>query len=138
MGKPQKIFLSYKFTGEDINELTDSLKKILSALRAAGHNVYCAIEDKKCFKGNNRTSKEIILHIFKQLDNCDMILAFVNSDKKSEGMLLEIGYAAAKNKKLAIVIKQGIETTFLTNLAEMVIEFSSIDDLCGKLSEVIL
>jgi len=137
MSKPQKIFLSYKFTGEDTNKLAESLKKILSALRTAGYNVYCAIEDKECFKENNRTNKEIISHTLKQIDDCDMILAFLNSDQKSEGMLLEIGYATAKNKVLAIAIKNGIRTSFLTELAELLIEFHSVDDLCDKLSKVI-
>ena len=136
MNEPKTIFLSYKFTGEDINELTETLGKILSALRSVGHTVYCSIEDEKWFRENHRTNKEILKHALERLDKSDIILAFVKSDQKSEGMLLEIGYMMAKGRSFALALKRETKTTFLAELAEPLIEFDSIDDLCDKLTKV--
>lgn len=134
MNEPKTIFLSYRFTGEDVDELTETLGKILSVLRSVGHTVYCSIEDEKWFRENNRTNKEILAHSMEQLDKSDVILAFVKSDQKSEGMLLEVGYMLAKGKPLVLALKRGIKTTFLAELATPLIEFDSTNDLCAKLS----
>lgn len=136
MSEPKTIFLSYRFTGEDTNELTETLGKILSALRSVGHTVYCSIEDEKWFRENNRTNKEILAHALERLDKSDVILAFVKSDQKSEGMLIEVGYMLAKDKTFALALKRGIKTTFLAEIADPFIEFDSIGDLCDKLTKV--
>lgn len=136
MSEPKTIFLSYRFTGEDINELTEMLGKILAALRSVGHTVYCSIEDEKWFRENHRTNKEILKHALERLDKSDIILAFVKSDQKSEGMLLEVGYMMARGKSFSLALKRGTKTTFLAELAEPLIVFDSIDDLCDKLTKV--
>ena len=136
MNEPKTIFLSYGFTGEDINELTETLSKVLLTLRSVGHTVYCSIEDEKWFRENHRTNKEILKHALERLDKSDVILAFVKSDQKSEGMLLEVGYMMAKGKSFALALKRETKTTFLAELAEPLIEFDSIDDLCDKLTRV--
>lgn len=133
--KPKNIFLSYRFTGEDVTELTETLNKILETLRSVGHNVYCSIEDEKWFRENNRTNKEILKHALEYLDKSDTILAFVKSDQKSEGMLLEIGYTMAKGKPFSLALKRDTKTTFLSEFAKSLIIFDSIDDLCKKLTE---
>lgn len=136
MSNPKTIFLSYRFTGEDIHELNETLGKILSSLRSVGHIVYCSIEDEDWFKENNRTNKEILEHALRQLDKSEVLLAYVKSDQKSEGMLLEIGYMIAKGKSFALALKQGTQTTFLKEYGDPLIEFNSIDDLCEKLTQV--
>ena len=136
MNEPKTIFLSYRFAGEDINELTETLSKVLLTLRSVGHTVYCSIEDEKWFRENHRTNKEILKHALERLDKSDVILAFVKSDQKSEGMLLEVGYMMAKGKSFALALKRETKTTFLAELAEPLIEFDSIDDLCDKLTRV--
>ncbi|MBI1755383.1 nucleoside 2-deoxyribosyltransferase [Candidatus Azambacteria bacterium] len=135
MNGPKTIFLSYRFTGENINELTETLGRILSALRSVGHTVYCSIEDEKWFRENHRINKEILKHALEQLDKSDVILAFVKSDQKSEGMLLEIGYMMARGKSFSLALKQEIKTTFLAELAEPLVEFDSVGDLCNKLKK---
>jgi nucleoside 2-deoxyribosyltransferase len=117
MSGPKTIFLSYRFTGEDINELTETLGKILSALRSVGHMVYCSIEDEKWFRENHRTNKEILKHALGRLDKSDVILAFVKSDQKSEGMLLEIGYMMARGKSFALALKREIKNHFFGRIS---------------------
>ena len=63
------------------------------------------------------------------------IFIFIKSHEKSEGMLIETGYAFAKKKKIFLVIKEGIKTTFIHQIANKVIEFKDIEDLLIKLKE---
>ncbi|MCI0597680.1 nucleoside 2-deoxyribosyltransferase [Candidatus Parcubacteria bacterium] len=128
------IFLSYRFTGENVHELTETLGKVLSALRSAGHTAYCSIEDATWFLEQKRTNKEILQHGLEQLDKSEVLLTFVRSNQKSEGMLLEVGYALGKGKRIALALKKGVDTTFLDEIADPIIQFESLDELCEKLA----
>lgn len=127
------ILIAYRFTGEDPVELGETLGKIAGTLRSAGHYVYCSIEDETWFRAEKRTNGDIMRHAFEQLNNSDIVLAFVRSDEKSEGMLLEVGYAMGKGKRIALALKRGVKTTSIQDMADPVIEFDSVDDLCEKL-----
>ena len=71
---------------------------------------------------------------YEELDKSDCLLAFVKSEEKSEGMLLEIGYAIAKKKKFILAIKKDAKTVFLREMANQIIEFDNLKDLYEKLS----
>jgi len=129
------FFLSYKFTGEDINLIKEKLEKILPILRLNGNSVYCSFEDQDFFKKNNFDSKKILEHALKKLDDCEKGLILLDSDQKSEGMLLEIGYMVAKEKPFILAKRNGIKTTFLEKIAEDVINFDSVEELCNKLNK---
>jgi len=128
-----KIFVSYRFTGEDPNELEQTIGKIAASLRSAGHEVYSSLEDEQWFREKKRTNKEIMEHAFQQLNTSNLLLAFIRSNDKSEGMLVEIGYAIAKGKRFALALKNGVSTTSIAQMAEPFIEFDNLDDLCDKL-----
>jgi len=131
-----KIFLSYKFTGEDQESLKENLSKISSSLEKAGHKCFYSFFRENFFREKNFTNKQILEYALKELDISDVILAFIKSEDRSEGMLLEIGYAIAKKKKFILAIKKGVKTTFLREMANRRIEFENIEDLCSKLSKL--
>lgn len=130
-----KIFLSYRFTGENPVELKYNLGKIIKVLRDSGHEVYCSIEDEEWFRAEKLTNKEIMEHAFKNLDSCDLLLAYIKSDDKSEGMLIEICYFMGKGKPVALALRYGVKTTSLAEMASPLIEFNIVDDLCYMLSK---
>jgi len=130
-----RIFLSYRFTGEDLKELAVILENIVSSLKKAGHEVFCSFWKGKFFDKNKFTARQILEYALGELENCDAILAFVKSKKKSEGMLLEIGYALARKKLFILAIKEGINTTFLKQLADQIIEFKTLEELYKKLKK---
>jgi len=131
-----KIFLSFRFTGEESTELHATIGKIVESLRSVGHSVYCSLEDEAWFKEKKHTNGEIMEHAFAKLDESDILLAFIRSDDKSEGMLVEVGYFLGKGKKFALALKNGIKTTSIAQMAEPLIEFDTLDELCGKLKMV--
>jgi nucleoside 2-deoxyribosyltransferase len=131
-----KIFISYKFAGENPEELEKLLNEISGVLRNSGHEVYSASEDEDLFVKKNFTAKQILNHALEKLDNSDWIIVFVRSNEKSEGMLIEIGYALAKNKKIILAIKKGVNLYFTEDIANQVIEFNNMDELNEKLKEI--
>lgn len=131
-----KIFLSYRRTGKKIEELKEIIKKICLSIEKSGYNQYCSFNSENFYKSNKFTNKQILEHALNELDTSDCILAFVKSEEKSEGMLLEIGYAKAKGKKFILAIKKVIKTTFLREIADKIIEFKDIDDLTKQLEKL--
>ena len=91
-----RVFLSYKFTGEDAKELKEVIGNICLSLEKAGKGHFCSFWKGDFYIENKFTHKQILEYALKELDNSDCILAFVKSEGKSEGMLIEIGYALAK------------------------------------------
>ena len=131
-----KVFLSYRFTGEDPAELKEVLKRLCASLDKAGHGCFCSFWKDDFFNENKFTHKQILDYAFKEIDNADCLLAFVKSKEKSEGMLLEIGYALAKKKKFILAVKKGIDTVFLHEMADQVIEFENLEELYEKLEKL--
>ncbi len=124
-----KCFVSFKFSGENIEELERTLKHICNLIDIKGHKTYCSFWDKDIFAKKNYSHKQILSHALKELDNSDCIVIFIKSEDKSEGMLLETGYALAKKKKIILIIKRGIKTSYIRELADIVIEFDNLKEL---------
>ena len=124
-----KFFISYRFTGENPAELERALKHICDLIDEKGHKTYCSFGDAKMFEEKNYSAKQILSHTLKQLDSSDWVVMFVKSEEKSEGMLLEIGYALAKKKKLLLIIKKGVKPYYLKELADVIIEFEDLKQL---------
>ena len=131
-----KIFLSYRYTGEDPEEVRENVELICSALETAGHKSYCTFFDGQFFKGKDFSNKEILLHAFKEIKKADVLLAFVNSKEKSEGMLLEAGYALANKKPVYLLVREGVKTVFLREMAEKIIDFKDTEKLPGLLKNI--
>ena len=128
-----KILLAYRFTGEDPVELKETLGRMTAVLRRLGHTVYCSIEDEDSFKGGKQTNKQIMEHAFREVDKVDMVFAFIRSNEKSEGMLMEVGYAFGQKKRVGLALKRGCFTTSLHEMADPFVEFDTVDELCDKL-----
>lgn len=127
-----KIFISYRFTGEDPKELEETLKHICDLLIKKGHSHYCSFWDSGnngLFKKNNFTNKQILEHALKEVDKSDCVVILIKSEDKSEGMLIEIGYALAKKKKIILIIKKGVRTTFVREIADKIIEFENLKEI---------
>lgn len=131
-----RIFLSYKFTGENEDELRPIIKNICSSLEKAGHATFCSFWKTAHFKEKNFNHEQILKYAFNELDNCDCLLAFINSPIRSEGMCIEVGYALAKGKKVIAAIKDGVRSPFIESMANYLIEFDGLEDLYEKLNKL--
>jgi nucleoside 2-deoxyribosyltransferase len=131
-----RIYIAYKFVGENPKELGVTLTGIAKVLKEAGHEAYFALMDEELFIKKKFSLKQILNYALRELDSCDCILVFIRSNEKSEGMLIEVGYALANNKKIILAIKKGIHLPFTKDIANEIIEFENIEELNKKLMEI--
>ncbi len=127
-----KIQLAYKYIGEDKQKVTFLLEKVRETLKKRGHEVYIQVFDKPM----PESKKELFNRTLNKIDEKDILLVLLLSEDKSEGMLLEIGYCLAKQKKVILAINKDVKNTHLTDLAEEVIESSDLEDLIEKLKNL--
>jgi len=127
-----KIQLAYRFTGEDENKLIGDLKRIVSVLKDQQFEVYCPVLN----PDRPKNKKELFLDTLNKIRETDILLALIKSDNKSEGMLMEIGHAMGLGKKFFVAINKEIKDTHLREMADLVIEFKDINDLCNKLKKL--
>lgn len=131
-----KIYLAYRFTGEDPAILDQELDTIGEILKQGDHEVFCSFCKEKYFCDNNFDNNEIINYCLPQIESSDILIAYIKSNEKSEGMLLEIGYALGKGKRVIVLIKEGVKTNFVTDLASQVIRYGDFSELETALREV--
>jgi len=131
-----KISLSYKFTGENYEELKKFLDQVCNALKNQGHEPSGTYMRREEFEKNKTSLKEIMLTALRFIEDSDCHVSIINFNEKSEGMLLEIGYAYAKNKRMIVAIKKGIKTIWLKEIIPEIIEYENLEDLCIKLKKL--
>src|SRR3989338_160602 len=95
-----RIFIGQAITGEDIGRLKRELSVVYSALEnVGGHICYDTLRDgpKELSMEPKRRRLE---YAFKKIDESDVLLAIVRTERKSEGMLIEFSYALSQGKRL--------------------------------------
>ena len=128
-----KIFIGQRVTGEDIENLKEETEQIANALEKKGHEPYSTMEEDESQFEN---AGDWVKHAFKQLDEHDAFLAVVRSEDKSEGLLMEVGYALSKGLKFILAIQEDVKNTYLRDMADRVIEFKDVDDLINKVGRI--
>ncbi len=130
-----KFFIAQRVTGEEKSKLIEECKKIKFILDELGHKVYCTMfEDRNEFE--SKSKKERMEHAFRNIDNSDTLLIIVRNQDKSEGMLMEVGYALGQKKEIILLINKNVNNTYLRDVADNVIEFEDIEDLHNKLNKL--
>jgi nucleoside 2-deoxyribosyltransferase len=137
-----KVFISYKANGEDENTMQKNLHAVSEVITSCGHSTFCYNRDVKHGENwFNKNNREIITRCFSELSQCDSVFAYVDSGEKSEGMLLEAGFACAHGKPIILAINKKLNpdtVRFLRSLATETIEFESLSDLEDKSKSVFL
>ena len=133
-----RVFISYKFAGEDTAQLRTVLEDLSQILVSLGHETFIFSRDVRNWGKIPLSNGEIIRQVFTNLANCDAILILVNRQRKSEGMLLEAGYAKALGLPMTLAINRRFPSEtlrLLRTLASQTIEFTDWPDLKIKLHD---
>ena len=128
-----KIVLVFRWYGEDQEEAVNNMYKIASVLEKE-HKVYHATKDAKFL--DTLPEWKVLEHVFKEIEDADALLVYQKSNDVSEGMLIEVGYAVAKGKKIIWAKKKGVHNRYLIDGAVHTIEFNDINDLLIKLKKL--
>lgn len=128
-----KTFIAYRFTGEDPKELEPLLTTVRDSLKAKGVDSYCTFFDEVEFNGKLLSARQIMNHAFGILDDIDFLFVVQTSENKSEGMMMEVGYCIAKHIPIVVATKIGVGATYLPQMAEVAIEWQTVEDLKEKI-----
>src|SRR3989338_7118515 len=129
-----KGFISYRFTGEKLEDLKTLLTQVQNGLKEAGVDAYCNLFDEDFeTRSKNFKPQDYVFDAFKILGGIEILFVVITSENKSEGMIMEVGYSIAKTIPVVVAIRNGVENTYLPGMANMVIHWSSIDDLVHKI-----
>lgn len=90
-----RYYIAYKFLDTDKEILKRNLKIISDMVEKNGDSTFIFCRDMENREPADRTNEQIISGAFDEIKKSDGILAFVENEEKSEGMLLEIGHAKA-------------------------------------------
>ena len=131
-----KIYLAYRFTGEDPKVLREDMDRISIALVDMRHEVYCSFDREQFFKDSKFTGKMIVEYSLDKMDGCDAVMAYIKSPEKSEGLLIEMGYAIAKGKAIYLLTGNGVKTTYLHEIAKKHVVFSEPSEITQKTKEL--
>lgn len=115
--KKHKIFCSYAFTGEDKLKVEARMRRVVDLLEGYGHEVYCNLFDGAT--ESYGSPRQFLRRAIDQMNECDKILAIQTSPRRSEGMLIEIGVAIARDKSILLAQHQSATgRSYLPDLAK--------------------
>jgi nucleoside 2-deoxyribosyltransferase len=128
------IYIAYKFADVDKFALKEKLKALSKAIEDKGNKTKVFFRDVQMWGDKIIKPEEILPKAYELIKESDAIFAFVDAGEKSEGQLLELGFAKAKGKKMILAIKDGLGYRFSRMLADEIIEFESFEDLLNQIN----
>lgn len=129
-----KFFISYRFTGEKPADIDALLRPVRDTLVALHHEVYVNYYDTELPPETDGTydtykPKDYLYHALEKMAGSDVVLVLLQSAKKSEGMLIEVGFALAKGIPVVVAAKKGVEDSYLPTVGSATFVWSEIEDL---------
>ena len=128
-----KFFIGQAVRGEDKVKLKQESLEVVKILNEK-HKAYCTFLESDNF--GKLASGDKLKNAFEVINNCDTFLAIVRNDNKSEGLLIEIGYALCKGLKVIVLLNKNVGRTSLREVADQIIEFENFEDLCSKIKNL--
>lgn len=133
----KNIFISFGLNGETESDLKSMISPIKEKFSDKGISAYCNLFDEELSKRSVNFKPEDWMHeAFKKLNKAELQFVLLSSEAKDEGMILEIGYAIAKNIPVIVAVKDSIKDTYLPNMADLVIRWKNIDDLLQQIEKI--
>ena len=118
-----KIYITYKFSGEEPDSIKTKLLKIDEILKSKGYDTFIYFRDIQNWAVDNADAKQIMANACDNLKKADAVLCLVDNENHSEGMLIEAGYAKALNKQVIVAVKTGAKSFLLKGIADFLFEF---------------
>ncbi len=130
-----KLFCSFAFTGEDPQELDGRMRLVVETLNKNGHDAYCNLYDD--YRKSLAGPKAVIDYAVEKLKTCEAVVAIVSSERRSEGLLIEVGVALALNKPVYVFQhRSAAGKSYLPDLAVKSYAWSNTEDLTQALKEI--
>lgn len=133
-----KIFVSYAFTGEDFKVLRQRLNKLREVFDSLGVDYYINTfaPEWQGMMDRSATGGEFLHFALKDMKTNDIVFVIQASERRSEGMLMEIGAAVAMGK--TIVLAQHVSSigkTYLNTVVNDTFTWQTEEELLQKTKE---
>ncbi len=126
-----RCFLSYKTSENNLSTMKELMSSIRETLSSLGIDSYSILLD--YVANDNDSGREFMDCAFSEIDKSDCLLVIQNDKERSEGMLMEVGYCIAKKIPVVIAKQDQVTDTYLPEMTEYAISWSTRDDLLKKL-----
>lgn len=128
------IFISYRFTGENLVQLEYILGGMRKSLQIAGHSVICSFYNEDFFKKNCFTASQIYDYMLERQKESDVFIALVKTLDRSNGMLMESEMAIKLNQRYVLAIKDGLYIKEFNEAADEIINYRDFEGLFKTLA----
>ncbi len=78
------------------------LPAVCESLRERGEDVYCTYFDEDKFRSSGKSNRQIMEHAFSKIEEQGALFVVLDGEEKSEGMLMEVGFCAAKGVSMIV------------------------------------
>ena len=126
-----KIYLAYKLSDRNLEEVKERLLEIDKVVKKLGHETFIFVRDIQKWKPNGEP-KQIMEKAMENMRKCDAILSIIETQEKGEGLLLESGYMKALGKKVIVASKPEGRAVLLKGMADEVFEFNNMKEFEEK------
>jgi hypothetical protein len=130
-----KIFISYRFTGENIILLEDVLSNIKASLEDTGNSVFCSYFLENFFQNKHFSTRKIYEYCEDELKKSEFFFAFIKSKEQSKGMFNESNLAHKLGKKYVLAIPPNLDFDDFREKADKIIEYDSYNELYFSLRQ---
>lgn len=123
-----KVFCAYAYTGEDTKTVTERMTKIYDLLTGLKLKPYVDLFDDDA--NDLSEAGDFIRLTVGKLSGYDTLFVISTSERRSEGMLMEIGAALAAGKRIIYAQHEtAVGKTYIPELAEYTFVWQTDDDL---------
>ena len=122
------FYLAYKYTNIDNKEETRQILNNLSEiLTSNGHHTFILGRDVKHWK--HVSLPRLLPILMKNLREQDVVLAYIDSDANSSGLLFELITARLLGKPVILIIANGAKANIYKHLATQKLVINTKDEL---------
>ena len=112
--KGQKIFLSFAFTGEPKDEVTQRMQRIVAAMEGSGLVPYCNLFDDRT--SGFMTPGQYVTDAIERVKESDGFIMIKTNANRSEGQLSEFGAAKAMGISVGYLLHESAtDSTYLND-----------------------
>lgn len=123
----KKIFISYRFSGEDLDALKTIMDKITDIISKKGYDFFCSFYKEDYFKEHKLTKEQRYDYYKQNIIDSDIIFFFIKTADKSGGMEFELNHAIKHRKKRILVVKNNLDFSVFRENAHDIVEYNNID-----------
>lgn len=126
-----KVYIAYKFSNHKNKEdLKKNLNILTNKIESFGHSTFLLGRDIGNWNSPHLGTSRQIPKIIKNLKKSNMIVAYIDSDAVSKGLLFEILlFKVLKKKNLLIINEDKVKDTNLKSFFKKTIKLKNLDQL---------